>query len=145
MNCNSVLQWWVFNFSSLDDLIDGLSKNGLHNGYSHLLTGYVRNESFLFAVLNVVADLKRSNPGIIYGWCFILSILRVGSVLLRILHTSFLHFFIFTVSMLVVCDPVMGDDGIVYIPEELIPVYRDKVIPLADIITPNQTELEWVF
>lgn len=56
------------------------------------------------------------------------------------LFSSF--FFILTVSVLVVCDPVMGDDGVVYIPEELIPVYRDKVIPLADIITPNQTELE---
>ena len=42
----------------------------------------------------------------------------------------------------IVCDPVMGDDGVVYIPEELIPVFRDQVIPIADIITPNQTELE---
>lgn len=46
------------------------------------------------------------------------------------------------ISLLIVCDPVMGDDDIVYIPKELVPVYRDKVIPLADIITPNQTELE---
>lgn len=31
-----------------------------------------------------------------------------------------------------------------YVPQELVPVYRDKIVPLADIVTPNQFELEWV-
>ena len=31
-----------------------------------------------------------------------------------------------------------------YVPENLLPVYRDKVVPLADILTPNQFEAEWV-
>jgi hypothetical protein len=26
-----------------------------------------------------------------------------------------------------VCDPVMGDEGKLYVPEELVPAYRDKV------------------
>lgn len=43
-----------------------------------------------------------------------------------------------------VCDPVLGDEGKLYVPEELVPIYRDCVTPVADIITPNQTELEWV-
>jgi pyridoxal/pyridoxine/pyridoxamine kinase len=42
-----------------------------------------------------------------------------------------------------VCDPVLGDCGQAYVPEELIPIYRDSLIPLADILTPNQTELQW--
>ena len=29
-----------------------------------------------------------------------------------------------------------------YVPEELLPIYCDKLIPLADIITPNQYEAE---
>lgn len=29
-----------------------------------------------------------------------------------------------------------------YVPKDLLPVYRDKVVPLADIITPNQFEAE---
>lgn len=29
-----------------------------------------------------------------------------------------------------------------YVPEYLLPVYRDKVVPLADILTPNQFEAE---
>ncbi|GBP25989.1 Pyridoxal kinase [Eumeta japonica] len=36
----------------------------------------------------------------------------------------------------------MGDNGKMYVPEDILPVYRDNVIPLADIITPNQFEAE---
>ncbi|CAB1458435.1 unnamed protein product [Pleuronectes platessa] len=45
-------------------------------------------------------------------------------------------------SLVYVCDPVMGDQGAMYVPEELLPVYKDKVVPLADILTPNQFEAE---
>ena len=41
-----------------------------------------------------------------------------------------------------VCDPVMGDDSKFYVPKELVQVYRDEVIPLADVITPNSFEIE---
>ncbi|XP_003463994.1 pyridoxal kinase [Cavia porcellus] len=45
-----------------------------------------------------------------------------------------------------VCDPVMGDkwdgEGRMYVPENLLPVYREKVVPVSDIITPNQFEAE---
>lgn len=41
-----------------------------------------------------------------------------------------------------VCDPVLGDDGKFYVPESLVEVYRTKVVPLADVITPNQFEVE---
>ncbi|KAI2809716.1 hypothetical protein RDWZM_003093 [Blomia tropicalis] len=40
------------------------------------------------------------------------------------------------------CDPVLGDNGRLYVPKELVPIFRDKIIPLADIITPNQFEAE---
>uniref|UniRef100_A0A2P2IA92 Pyridoxal kinase n=2 Tax=Hirondellea gigas TaxID=1518452 RepID=A0A2P2IA92_9CRUS len=45
-------------------------------------------------------------------------------------------------GLLYVCDPVMGDNGRMYVPAELLPVYRDNIVPLADIITPNQYEAE---
>jgi pyridoxine kinase len=41
-----------------------------------------------------------------------------------------------------VCDPVLGDKGKFYVPESLVQVYREKVIPVADVLTPNQFELE---
>uniref|UniRef100_A0A8C5F7N9 Pyridoxal kinase n=1 Tax=Gadus morhua TaxID=8049 RepID=A0A8C5F7N9_GADMO len=45
-------------------------------------------------------------------------------------------------SLVYVCDPVMGDHGAMYVPEMLLPVYRDKVVPVANILTPNQFEAE---
>lgn len=41
-----------------------------------------------------------------------------------------------------VCDPVLGDNGVYYVPETLTAIYRDKILPLADIVTPNSFELE---
>lgn len=36
----------------------------------------------------------------------------------------------------------MGDNGELYVPKELLPIYRDEIISLADILTPNQYEAE---
>jgi len=41
-----------------------------------------------------------------------------------------------------VCDPVMGDDGKLYVPKELVQIYIDEVLPHADFLFPNQTECE---
>nr|XP_033798978.1 pyridoxal kinase isoform X1 [Geotrypetes seraphini] len=49
-------------------------------------------------------------------------------------------------KLVYVCDPVMGDkwngEGSMYVPRDLLPVYKEKVVPVADIITPNQFEAE---
>lgn len=52
-------------------------------------------------------------------------------------------------NFLSVCDPVLGDygaDGVgkLYVPESLVAIYRDEIIPLADIVTPNQFEVELI-
>jgi pyridoxine kinase len=41
-----------------------------------------------------------------------------------------------------VCDPVLGDHGKFYVPPQLVTVFQDTVIPMADIVTPNQFEVE---
>ncbi|KAB1211276.1 Pyridoxal kinase [Morella rubra] len=41
-----------------------------------------------------------------------------------------------------VCDPVMGDEGKLYVPPDLVSVYREKVVPVASMLTPNQFEAE---
>lgn len=41
-----------------------------------------------------------------------------------------------------VCDPVLGDHGKFYVPPELVDVYKQEVLPLADVVTPNQFEVE---
>ncbi|VDM74055.1 unnamed protein product [Strongylus vulgaris] len=35
----------------------------------------------------------------------------------------------------------MGDNGEYYVPKTLLPVYRDVVVPLANVLTPNAFEL----
>uniref|UniRef100_A0A1D1YBT7 pyridoxal kinase n=1 Tax=Anthurium amnicola TaxID=1678845 RepID=A0A1D1YBT7_9ARAE len=36
----------------------------------------------------------------------------------------------------------MGDEGKLYVPPELVSVYREKVVPVASMLTPNQFEAE---
>jgi pyridoxine kinase len=43
-----------------------------------------------------------------------------------------------------VCDPVIGDSGGLYVPEALATAIRDRLLPLADIATPNRYELQWI-
>ncbi|XP_071818810.1 pyridoxal kinase-like [Apostichopus japonicus] len=45
-------------------------------------------------------------------------------------------------SIIFVCDPVMGDNGRFYVPKENLAIYRDQLLKMADIITPNQFEAE---
>ena len=47
--------------------------------------------------------------------------------------------------MIYVCDPVMGDDDLgVFVDENLLSIFSNKLIPKATIITPNQFELELI-
>jgi len=46
-------------------------------------------------------------------------------------------------QLIYVCDPVMGDDDLgVFVAEGLVDVFRQRLVPLASIITPNRYELE---
>jgi len=44
-------------------------------------------------------------------------------------------------NLIYVCDPVLGDNGHYYTPKELMEVYRDEVLHVADVLTPNAFEL----
>lgn len=49
-----------------------------------------------------------------------------------------------TPGALYVCDPVIGDAGGLYVADALAAGIRDRLLPLADIATPNRYELEWL-
>ncbi|MER9021695.1 pyridoxal kinase PdxY [Mesorhizobium sp. M0815] len=49
-----------------------------------------------------------------------------------------------TPDALYICDPVMGDSGGLYVPEQTAIAMRDRLMPIADIATPNRYELEWM-
>ena len=48
-------------------------------------------------------------------------------------------------ELLYCCDPILGDDpGGLYIAEDAATAIRDTLLPLADLVTPNRFELEWL-
>ncbi|KJH51139.1 pyridoxal kinase [Dictyocaulus viviparus] len=115
----------------LTELYDGLKLNAI-NQYSFILTGYCANVLFLTKIVDIVKDLKSGNSSVTF-----------------------------------VCDPVMGDHGkyvgrfyylfcyscnvlirtvyvlvfLRYVTKDLLPIYKNLVVPLADVLTPNAFEL----
>ncbi|KAL7472033.1 hypothetical protein ACHAXS_013177 [Conticribra weissflogii] len=72
---------------------------------------------------------------------------RIGNILTGYIGSeSFLHSVVTVVQKLkslnphcrYVCDPVLGDRGKFYVPQELVDIYKNE----ADVITPNQFEIE---
>ena len=48
-------------------------------------------------------------------------------------------------ALLYCCDPVLGDrDRGLFVHTDIPPLVRDRLLPLADIITPNHFEFEWL-
>lgn len=47
-------------------------------------------------------------------------------------------------DLLYLCDPVIGDEGGLYVGEDTARAIRDRLLPLADIATPNRFELAWL-
>ena len=45
-------------------------------------------------------------------------------------------------DLVYICDPVLGDNGKFYVPTELLSGFRDMLIPLATVITPNYFEAQ---
>ncbi len=49
-----------------------------------------------------------------------------------------------TPTALYLCDPIAGDNDGLFQPEAMVVALRDRLIPLADIATPNRHELGWL-
>ncbi|KAF6723377.1 Pyridoxal kinase [Oryzias melastigma] len=121
----------VLTAEELNVLYEGIKLNNVHH-YDYILTGYSRDTSFLETVVDIIKELKKANPGLVYGESSFWSTrgLRSFPDMMEPLLSS------------AVCDPVLGDQGAMYVPENLLPVYKNKVVPLADILTPNQFEAD---
>ena len=105
----------VLQGDQLRAIMKGLERNGLLNGVGHLLTGYIGSASFLEAVMDVLKTLRKHHSGGTAG------------------------------KLRYVCDPVLGDVGSgFYVPQELVKLFREQVVPEADVVTPNQFEVSSV-
>jgi pyridoxal kinase len=108
-----------------------------HTGYPNKWEGDVLDGSQLDALLNGLErnDLLKKTDYLLTGYIGSESFLRA---ILRVLRTLKKY----NSNIRYVCDPVFGDDGKLYVPAELVDIYRTEVIPLANVITPNQFEVE---
>ena len=114
--------------AEIRDLYDGLSKAGL-NDFDVLLSGYAPGSEAVEAVGTIARDLRlksSTKPGSFFWSTYPLS--------LRPSQGSRLH-------ARTVLDPVMGDQGNLYVDEDVVPAYKN-LIKDADLILPNQFEAE---
>mmetsp|Transcript_9667 Transcript_9667/g.16139 ORF Transcript_9667/g.16139 Transcript_9667/m.16139 type:complete len:293 (-) Transcript_9667:31-909(-) len=108
-----------------------------HTGYAHGVRGDVLDGNQLKEVLEglevngLLNNIQHLLTGYIGSESFLTAVLHVLDTVRK--HNPKVRF---------VCDPVLGDHGEFYVPPELVPLYREKVIPVADVVTPNQFEVE---
>ena len=99
--------------------LDSFAANGWANSVGAVMTGYLPSAEHVEAAGKVVTRLKSHKPDLLY-----------------------------------LCDPILGDDALVlpgtensgrlYIDEDAANAIRSELLPMADILTPNRFELEWL-
>lgn len=107
-----------------------------HTGYESGWTGDVLQGDQLRSILEglesngLLQDVGHLLTGYIGSESFLAAVLEILTAARKHQKVRF------------ICDPVLGDAGKFYVPKELVKVYREIVIPLADVVTPNQFEVE---
>ncbi|KAK2986734.1 hypothetical protein RJ640_010959 [Escallonia rubra] len=127
---------------------------------SHTVQGYVGNKSAVFPLQLLGYDVDPINSGQVLNGQQLWELVEGLGANDLLYYTHLLTGYIGSVSFLetvlkvvkklrsinpelkYVCDPVMGDEGKLYVPPELVSVYREKVVPVASMLTPNQFEAE---
>ncbi len=107
-----------------------------HTGYEHRPKGHVLNGDDLMELLNGLQEngLARFDY-LLTGYIGNVDFLHTVLDVLRTLRAK-------SASVAYHCDPVLGDHGKLYVPEPLVEEYKNHVVPLADVLTPNQFEAE---
>ncbi|XP_058799862.1 pyridoxal kinase [Phymastichus coffea] len=106
-----------------------------HTGYK-VFKGQVLNEEDLSQLVDGLAENDLDDyTHLLTGYSRSASFLRRIAELVKALKQK-------NPKLIYVCDPVLGDNGHMYVPQELKEIYQKEIVPLADIVTPNQFELE---
>ena len=103
-----------------------------HTGYPKLAGQRVTGEELREVVDGLVANESLDHSFLLTGYIGAESFLKEILNLRKKLPESCCY----------VCDPVLGDNGHMYCPEELVAVYRTDVLQHVSILTPNQFEAE---
>ena len=107
-----------------------------HTGYANGVRGQVLNNEQLAELIEglKINNLDEKYTHIINGY--------IGSEgFLKQLKDTVDHLKSKNPKLIFVCDPVMGDtEPGWYVPQSLMPIYRDEILPLADVCVPNQVK-----
>jgi pyridoxine kinase len=129
----------VMNGTQLEALVDGLDKNGLLGCSASSGSGDGDGDGDGAAA---AAAAAAATPGAHVGYTHLLTG-YVGSItFLRAVAATAARLRANSPALRWVCDPVMGDGGKLYVPEELIAVYAEEIVPHAAVLTPNQFEAQ---
>jgi len=107
-----------------------------HTGYAHF-KGQILDAEQLGQLMDglVLNGLHKKYTHLLTGYIGSTSFLERVAEVVKVLKKA-------NPSLVYVCDPVMGDDGKLYVTPDLLPIYQKTILPLADIVTPNQFEAE---
>ena len=104
----------------LSGALEGIEANGLFSLTDAVLTGY-------FAT---AGQVKRAAE----------TIDAIRAVQTRTAHNVCAY----APEPLIVVDPILGDHGKLYVPDDVAQAIRDELVPRADLLTPNAFELGWL-
>ncbi|CCW68030.1 unnamed protein product [Phytomonas sp. Hart1] len=90
-------------------LMEGLRGNDFLKSYHYLLSGYINNKEIVCYLSETVNEIRESRQ-------------KAGLGELRY-----------------ICDPVLGDNGVLYCKNEVVEAYR-SILHIADVLTPNYFE-----
>ena len=105
-----------------------------HTGYA-LHPGHRMDERELRAIVDGLAA-----NGLLSSYSHLLSGFVGSPAVLRALADAVPLVRRHSPGLLYFCDPVLGDNGALYVPEESVEIYRELVIPHADLLKPNAFE-----
>ncbi|XP_015178882.1 PREDICTED: pyridoxal kinase [Polistes dominula] len=106
-----------------------------HTGYK-VIKGQVLNDKDIDELVDGLAENNLNHyTHLLTGYVGSASFLKRIAALVQTLKRK-------NPNLIYVCDPVMGDNGHMYVPKELKDIYKNDIVPLADIVTPNQFETE---
>ncbi|VWU52234.1 pyridoxal kinase, putative [Hepatocystis sp. ex Piliocolobus tephrosceles] len=110
--------------------------NNNNNNKISFLTGYMKTYNCVEIVMNAIVELKKKKK-IEY---IITNNKNIDVQNKEIEETDFLIENIINLNYFWICDPVLADNGKLYVHSDVVKAYK-KAITYADIITPNQFEL----
>lgn len=106
-----------------------------HTGYSSWTGTSLSSKQITDLFHGVQANVHARYTHVITGYCNDVSALRELANIVKELRAQ-------NPDLVYLCDPVMGDDGELYVKAEIADIYRSEVVPIANVVKLNKTEAE---